>query len=255
MRRPVFGAYARITGADAGEAELPLEAYGSLDQFFVRRLKPGSRPWPEDDRAAGSPVDGIVGCSGRIQQGTLLQAKGIRYTVRDLIADDGEARFRNGHFVTLYLSPRHYHRIHAPRGGVIRAARHVPGSLLPVNAPAVASIPSLFPRNERLLCTIEGRTGPVCVVAVGAYNVGRISADFDPLWNQRPRGRGGVTNRPGSRPETRRYEPPVRVERGQELMAFHLGSTVILLFGEEDLRLDPRLSAGAEIRVGERIAG
>src|SRR5690606_22162738 len=130
-----------------------------------------------------SPVDGATGQVGRIRSGRVLQAKGRWYSIAELIGDALEAeRYEGGSFVTLYLSPRDYHRIHAPCDGAIAYARHIPGALLPVNAAAVAHVPDLFPRNERLLCAIDGPLGRVTVVAVGAYNVGRISAAFDPDW-------------------------------------------------------------------------
>src|SRR5688500_16714453 len=129
MRRPVLSAFARAVGADPGEAELPLEEYASLDAFFVRRLRPGARPWRADPSGAGSPVDGIVGQVGRIAEGRLVQAKGIDYTVEDLLADDHlAARLDGGCFLTFYLAPRHYHRIHSPTWGLIAEARHVPGN-------------------------------------------------------------------------------------------------------------------------------
>lgn len=255
LRRPVLGAFARAVGIDVAEAELPLEEYGSLNQFFVRRLRPGARPWPGTDSVAGSPVDGIVGQVGRVTEGRLIQAKGRWYGAADLLHDPAEAeRFEGGAFATIYLSPRHYHRIHAPTAGEIPAARHVPGLLLPVNEPAVLHVPELFARNERLVCVLDGPLGRISIVAVGAYNVGRISAAFDPDWNAPPGKGRWVTNRPGAREELRTYDPPVPVEQGEEIMAFHLGSTVVLLFepGRVELRSD--LGPGAPVRLGEEIA-
>lgn len=251
LRRTVLGTFARAVGIDVEEAELPLEAYSSLNRFFVRRLRPGLRIWPDDPHVAGSPVDGIVGQVGAIRDGTLVQAKGRTYTAAELIGDADDARrYDRGAFVTLYLSPRHYHRIHAPCSGGITSARYVPGALLPVNAPAVMQVDRLFPRNERLLCTIDGVLGRTAVVAVGAYNVGRISAAFDPVWNGGEK--GWVTNRRGAAIESRSYTPPIHVTRGDEIMAFHLGSTVVLLF-ESGVTLGP-LSPGGEIRLGAPIA-
>lgn len=271
LRRPVIGAFARAVGADLTEAEREPREYPSVSAFFTRRLRPGVRDWPADPAVPASPVDGIVGQVGRVQAGRALQAKGVDYGVGALLADpsaagafeSAEEAFGGGWFVTLYLSPRHYHRIHAPVGGVVREARAVPGALLPVNDAAVRLVPGLFPRNERLVALIdaggghagEGRSGgeghAVAVVAVGAFNVGRISAAFDPEWG-RPGGRG-VTNRGRSTGlELRRYDPPVPVTRGQELMAFHLGSTVVLLFGpgHPERTLHPSLVPGREIRLG-----
>src|SRR5690606_18330407 len=115
---------------------------------------------------------------------TLVQAKGHSYSVAELLADEEPAeRFGEGSYLTIYLSPRHYHRIHTPCPGTIARADYIPGSLLPVNAPAVMHVPGLFARNERLTCYVDGQRGRVGVVAVGAYNVGRISAAFDSDWN------------------------------------------------------------------------
>lgn len=234
-----------MLGIDRSEAAAPLGAYRSLGDFFTRALRPGIREWPDDAAAAGSPVDGVVGQSGRIEGGRLLQAKGRAYSAAELLDDHELAgRFEGGAFLTIYLSPRHYHRIHAPVGGRIRRARHIPGRLLPVNRPAVHLVDRLFPRNERLVCLLEeGPLGAAAVVAVGAFNVGRITAAFDSRL---------VTNRRRARAETRLYDPPVGVDRGDELMTFHLGSTVVLLF-EPGVALRPR-DPGSEILLGAPIA-
>lgn len=255
LRRPVLGTFARAVGIDLAEAELPLEEYPTLNAFFVRRLRPGARSWPGDDTVAASPVDGIVGQVGTIRDGRILQAKGRWYSAAELLGDASEAAcFAGGSFVTIYLSPRHYHRIHTPYAGEIVSARHIPGALFPVNEPAVTHVPDLFARNERLIGTIDGPLGRAALVAVGAYNVGRISAAFDPEWNAPPGANGWVTNRRGARPTTRRYDPPVPVRRGEEIMAFHLGSTVVLLFEGERVELVPGLKPGKAVRLGEVIA-
>lgn len=249
MRRAVLGSFARAIGIDVSEAERTPEEYESLNAFFVRRLKPGVRTWPADPRAAGSPVDGTVGQLGTIVRGRLIQAKGRDYKAGALLGSDDEAaRFEGGSFVTLYLSPRDYHRIHAPCDGTIALARHVPGALLPVNAAAVAHIDQLFPRNERVLCYIDGPLGRVAVVAIGAYNVGRISTAFDPQWGER----GHVSNTGASGVATRTYDPPIAIARGAELMAFHLGSTVVVMF-EPDVRLESSVTTGSAIRLGQPI--
>jgi phosphatidylserine decarboxylase len=200
---------------------------------------------------AASPVDGAVGQLGQVSGGRLIQAKGRDYSLAELLDDPGqEAGFEGGEFITLYLSPRDYHRIHAPCEGVIARARHVPGALMPVNLPSVQHVPDLFARNERLLCYLQGPLGRVAMVAVGAYNVGRISARFDPGWNAPPGKDAWVTNRQGTRPETHRYDPPFAVRQGDEVMTFHLGSTVVLVFEPGRLRLDAGLRAGGAVRLG-----
>jgi phosphatidylserine decarboxylase len=250
VRRPVLLTFARLFGIDVGEAEKDIAEYASINAFFVRRLRPGLRPIDTDPFTAVSPVDGIIGQFGLVRRGRLVQAKGRDYSVASLLADESAARtYENGSFLTIYLSPRHYHRIHAPIAGGITQARHIPGALLPVNGPSVAHVPELFPRNERLQCRIDGGHGDCTVVAVGAYNVGRISAAFDASWQNG----GTVTNRPRAAASLRRYEPPVLVDKGAEIMAFHLGSTVVLLF-DRALRFTPAVSAGSEIRIGVAIA-
>src|SRR5687768_7897676 len=229
LRRPILGRVARALGIDLSEAEHPLEEYGSLNELFVRRLRAGMRTWPADPATLASPVDGILGQLGPIEAGALIQAKGRSYSASDLLGGVDAQRYADGTFVTIYLSPRHYHRIHTPIEGGVAAAWHLPGALLPVNEPAVSHVDNLFPRNERLVCSLDTPRGRVAVIAVGAYNVGRISAAFDPKWSG-ARGEGWVTNRPGgAAAESRSYEPAVKLVQGAELMAFHLGSTIVIL--------------------------
>ena len=252
LRRTLLGAFARMTRIDVAEAAQPLAEYETLDAFFVRRLRAGLRHWPAGERGVGSPVDGQFGEAGAIDEGRLVQAKGRTYTVAELIADDADAdRFRRGAFVTFYLSPRHYHRIHSPVSGGIDRLRRVPGALLPVNRAAVGSVDRLFPRNERAVCMVDGPAGRVAVVAVGAFNVGRITASFAPSPTS---GDHQITNVRGRDPEVWTFDPPVSVERGEELMSFHLGSTVVLLFEADRVVLDRSIQPGAEVRLGAQIA-
>ena len=255
LRRPVLGAFARAVGANVDECELPLEEYPSLNRFFVRRLRPGARAWPRDARVAASPVDGAFGQVGRVSEGKLIQAKGRHYTLASLLDDGAEwERFEGGVFATVYLSPKDYHHIHAPCGGTVARARHIPGALLPVNAPAVAHLPDLFARNERLVAYIDGPLGRVAMVAVGAYNVGRISAAFDPAWNAPAGASSWVTNRRGLAATTKTYAPPVAVEQGDPFMTFHLGSTIVLVFEPGRAELAASCVPGAPVRLGSEIA-
>ena len=254
LRRPVLGGFARLVGADPTEAAEPLESFPSLNGFFTRELKPGARAWPGDPRVLACPVDGAAGQVGRVTAGRLIQAKGRTYSLRDLLDEDGQwERFDGGAFVTLYLSPRDYHRIHAPTDGAIGRARHVPGALMPVNVGAVMHVTDLFARNERLLCYLDGPLGRLALVAVGAYNVGRISAAFDRDWNAAPGENGWVTNRRGTSAETKVYAPPVQVRQGDHVMTFHLGSTVVLVMEPGRVELAPSLSAGTAVRLGMEI--
>lgn len=252
LRGIVVGGFARVVGIQTREAEHPPASYPSIGAYFVRRLKPGVRVWPDDSDLPTSPVDGIVGACGTLSGGRLLQAKGMDYSLSELLGDEDRAvSYADGFFITIYLSPRHYHRIHTPVGGAIQEARSIPGRLLPVHLTAVREIQDLFPRNERLVVHLtDTRETPVALVAVGAFNVGRISAAFEPGWE---------TNGPG-RPEDRREEVrhySLPVMRGDELAAFHLGSTVVLAFGPEiqrrGLGLHSALTPGAPIALGEPL--
>ncbi|MEX2465748.1 MAG: archaetidylserine decarboxylase [Gemmatimonadota bacterium] len=251
LRRPLYGGFARMVGIDLDEVERPLVAFATFDAFFVRKLREGVHDWPSDPSVLTSPVDGVVGACGTIDEGTAIQAKGRSYRVSELLGDEEQAAaYGGGLFLTLYLSPRHYHRIHTPTEGRVTSARHLPGLLLPVNEAAVALVDQLFARNERLCCTVDGPLGSIAVVAVGATNVGRITVSFDDEWGTVR----GVTNQGAQRRESgRRYQEPPAVGQGDELMAFHLGSTVVLLT-EPGLHLAPGLRAGREVRVGEPLA-
>jgi phosphatidylserine decarboxylase len=246
LRGAVIGGFARAVGVDLSEAERPVGEYRSVNAFFTRRLRPGARSWPEAGDVVASPVDGAMGQLGRIEDGRALQAKGRHYSVAELLGDaEAAAPYDGGTFLTLYLSPRDYHRIHTPLPGRVVSVRHLPGGLMPVNAPAVASVDRLFCRNERLVCHLETDAGRCAVVAVGAYNVGRITTAFDPAW---------TTNRPDLRePAARGYDPPVTLGREDELMTFHLGSTVVLLWEPGRVELKTRLGPGDTVRVGERV--
>jgi phosphatidylserine decarboxylase len=254
LRAPVLGGFAWMVGADVNEASQPLDSFPTLNRFFTRTLKPGARTWPNDPRVAACPVDGATGQLGRVTGGRLIQAKGRTYSLRDLLDEDGQwERFEGGAFVTLYLSPKDYHRIHSPADGTIPRARHVPGALMPVNLAAVMHVPDLFARNERLLCYINSPLGRIAVVAVGAYNVGRISAAFDPEWNARPGDDSWVTNRGAATAQSKAYDPPPGVRQGDHIMTFHLGSTVVLVFEPGRVALSPGLAVGKTVRLGMEI--
>jgi phosphatidylserine decarboxylase len=243
-RASVYGAYARRFGIDLGEVELPLEDYATLDAFFTRRLRDGARPVDPDPEVAVSPVDGEVLELGELEGGRLLQAKGCEFTVGALLADPARAeRYLGGAYVTLYLSPRDYHRIHAPVDGKVVACRHVPGELFPVNARAVRDVEGLYACNERLVTFLDGGFGEVAVVKVAACGVGCVTATYDP---------GARTHTPRST-GCRDYEPPPAVRKGEEIGVFHLGSTVIVLFQPGRVVLEP-LARGERLQCGRPLA-
>ncbi len=247
VRLAAMRAFARRYGIDLSECP-DLGTYRTFAEFFARPLHPGRRPVAPGDDVVVSPVDGAVSEVGVALGGRLVQAKGIDYTVAALLADDDLAlRFAGGAYATIYLSPRDYHRIHFPVGGKVTGWRYAPGRLWPVNPASVRTVRGLFAVNERLVTVVEGPLGRAAVVAVGATIVGRVHPYYDPSV---PR-----TNERRGAPGRHDYETPIPVEKGQELGAFEMGSTVVVLFEPGRVRLDARLAPGARVRVGEAIGG
>jgi phosphatidylserine decarboxylase len=237
--------FVAAAGIDMAEANKPLREYVTLEDLFVRRLKSGARRIDLDPTALVSPADGRVGCCGRIHDGTLLQVKGRSYSVAALLADSDVARrFEGGDYLTIYLSPRDYHRVHAPVSGVVAAATILPGSLLPVFPDAVQSVDELFARNERLVTYLDSvDAGRLAVVKVGATLVGRITVTYDTEvhTNHRRAVRQDLT-----------YDPPRSLAKGAELGAFELGSTVVLLAEPGRVRF-LRFEPGSLVRMGQRL--
>ena len=243
LHRAAIRAFARQYNVNLDEAEKPIDAYDSFAEFFTRRLKDGARPIAPGDDVVVSPVDGAVSFSGVAREGKLVQAKGFDYTLDALLADADEARrFAGGAYVTIYLSPRDYHRIHTPCRGKITGYAYVPGQLWPVNRPSVRGVPELFAVNERLVTYLDTPVGRVAEIAVGATCVGRIRATYDRI----------LTNEklPGARV---RYKEPIEIGKGDELGVFEMGSTVILLFEPGRVTLDERLAPEVPVKLGEPI--
>jgi len=247
LRQPLYKGFARVAGADLSAVDRPLESFERFDDFFTRPLPPGARPLAEGEGVIVSPVDAVVSETGVATGGRLIQAKGLDYTVRGLLADAAEAaHFEGGAYATLYLAPRDYHRIHSPATGRILGYRHIPGAFFLVNALSVRHVPGLFSVNERLVTFIETTAlGRVAVVKVAATGVGHITLAYD---REVGTHRRGPTGRNGW---AQRYGSPRPIAAGAELGMFHLGSTVILLFEPGRVRLD--LATGDRVRVGERI--
>jgi phosphatidylserine decarboxylase len=239
--------YVKAYGVDLAEAEIPPGGFRTFDEFFTRALREGVRPLEGGEETLVSPADGRVEDRGPVEPGATIHVKGTDYTVGELLGDprDGE-RFVGGRFAVVYLSPRDYHRVHAPVSGRVHQVRHVGGTLLPVNPFGVANYPKLFARNERVAVFQQSPThGEVVTVLVGAVGVGRISLGFDP----------SIMTNVGRGPSTQRYDPtnaPV-LARGDELGTFHLGSTTIVLT-PPDHPVELKVAAGDRVRMGRALA-
>jgi phosphatidylserine decarboxylase len=217
--------------------------YGSFNEFFTRALKDGARPIASDAHTIASPVDGCVSEAGSIDRDLLLQAKGRRYRLTELLASQPWAsQFEGGCFATIYLAPFNYHRVHMPLRGELRETVYVPGRLFSVNAVTARHVPGLFARNERILTLFDSAAGPFALVLVGALNVGSMAT----VWagDITPAARRVVTKIPA---------PPTDLEKGAELGRFNMGSTVILLFGPNRARWNPEVKAGRVLRLGQSL--
>lgn len=226
------------------EYVVPEGGFKRFDEFFTRYLKPGARPVDESPDSIVSPVDARVDASGSLSSDAIIQAKGIDYSVKDLIPSDIAEKFIDGRFMTLYLSPSDYHRIHSPLAGKITGWHLIPGRLFTVQDYMVKGLRNLFAVNERIISYIDNGKGMTAVVKVGALNVGKITLSYDKPY----------TNRFLGRKKEYFYSPgriPV-VEKGGELGAFHLGSTVILVFENGLAELDS-IPVGTRVKLGQPI--
>ena len=233
-------------GVNMAEAVEPdITRYASFNDFFTRALKPGARPLAASEWV--SPVDGAISQFGAIEGEQIFQAKGHRYSTTALVGGDAAlaAQFTDGHFATLYLSPKDYHRIHMPCAGKLLRMIHVPGDLFSVNPTTAQGVPGLFARNERVVCVFEGERGPWVLVLVGATIVGSMAT----VWQ-------GVINppRPGKLREWRYDKQDVCLAQGEEMGRFLLGSTVVLLLPPGPLKFNPTWVPGGAIRMGEATA-
>ncbi len=228
----------------AEAANPDIASYTSFNDFFTRALKSGARPLAQADLIC--PVDGAISQFGPIAKDQVFQAKGHTYSTTALVGGDAAAaaRFNNGHFATLYLSPRDYHRIHMPCAGRLQRMVYVPGDLFSVNPTTARAVPGLFARNERVVSLFDTARGPFVLVLVGATIVGSMAT----VWH------GVVTPpRPG---EIKRWDytnQPVELAKGAEMGRFLLGSTVVLLWPKGTLKFNPEWAPGGAVRMGEAM--
>ena len=233
----------RVNMAEAAQADPA--AYASFNEFFTRALRPGARPLATADLIC--PVDGAISQFGPIHEGRIFQAKGHDYSATALLGGDGAlaAHFHGGHYATLYLSPKDYHRIHMPCAGRLLRMVHVPGELFSVNPTTARGVPGLFARNERVVCVFDAEQGPWVMVLVGATIVGSMAT----VWH-------GVVNspRPGALREWAYQDQAIDLPRGAEMGRFLLGSTGVMLVPAGLLRFNPAWAPGGAIQMGQAMA-
>jgi phosphatidylserine decarboxylase len=229
----------------AEAANPDITVYPTFNEFFTRPLKVGVRPIANAGLVC--PVDGAISQFGRIERDQIFQAKGHSYSTTALVGGDSTLakQFENGHFATIYLSPRDYHRIHMPCDGRLLRMIYVPGDLFSVNPATARGVPGLFARNERVVCVFEGPNGPFVLTLVGATIVGSMGT----VWH-------GVVNPPRSREvrEWRYDDQQIVLRKGEEMGRFLLGSTVVLLFPQGPLAFNPGWQPAGAVRLGEEMA-
>ncbi|MCL7940081.1 archaetidylserine decarboxylase [Halomonas sp. ATCH28] len=241
LKNALIKAFIRQFRVDMDEAAEPdPTAYATFNDFFTRALEEDARPVGE---GLVSPADGTLSQFGAVEAGQLLQAKGHRFSMMELLGDDGEAarRYLGGSFATVYLSPSDYHRVHMPASGTLTEMVYVPGRLFSVNAATTEHVPNLFARNERLVCHFDTEHGPMVVVLVGAM----IVAAIETVWA------GQITPLSGEVQRVR-FDTPVRLEKGDEMGRFKLGSTVVMAFSEPVAFTDT-IEPGAKVQMGQSL--
>jgi phosphatidylserine decarboxylase len=214
--------------------------FKSFNEFFTRSLKAGVRSIDENPQSIVSPADGAISQLGKINEGDIFQAKGQSFSVEKLIGDPQlAAPFKNGEFSTVYLSPRDYHRVHMPYAGTLTETLYIPGELFSVNQTTAENIPGLFARNERMVCLFDTDLGRMAVVLVGAMIVAGIETVAT----------GKV--KPTGRLELNHHN--LKLEKGDELGRFYLGSTAVVLFEKDKIQWDQAFKANSTVVMGEAL--
>ena len=237
-----FVAHYKVNMQEAADPRI--ESYGSFNDFFTRPLREGARPIADSPLVC--PVDAAISQFGPIEHDQIFQAKGHSYSTTALLAGDAELarRFDHGHFATLYLAPKDYHRIHMPCDGRLVSMTYVPGDLFSVNPVTARHVPGLFARNERVVCVFDTPWGPFVNVLVGATIVGSIAT----VWH-------GIVNPPRTRHVRQwRYEhQEIVLRQGQEMGRFLLGSTVVMLFTRNVLTFNADWAPTRPVKLGEAM--
>ena len=248
LRDRLIGRFIKSYNVNMAEAERPEGQYRNFNDFFTRALKGGARPLAKPSTDVLCPADGAISQIGKIAAGRIVQAKGQSYTAEELLGGDAALaqRFEGGTFVTIYLSPSDYHRVHMPTSGTLESTTYIPGDLFSVNTTTADNVPRLFSRNERLSSVFKTPHGTVASVMVGAM----IVASIETVWSGlvRPHGKRLITQDFG---ESGLSVP--ELQAGDEMGRFLLGSTVVLLCEPGKMVWDDALQPGSVVRMGQSI--
>ncbi len=241
--------FANHYNINMNEAKNPnFNYYATFNDFFTRELAEGARSIVKEPNSIAMPVDGTMAQLGDITYGRLIAAKGQDYSLRDLVGGDKDlaSTFKDGKFACIYLSPKNYHRIHMPCEGVLRKMIFVPGKFYSVNPTYVANIDNLFTKNERAVCIFDTPFGPMAMILVGATIVGSIATSWA--------GRVYPKNRTSTSTFNYQKKPAIKLNKGEEMGQFYLGSTVILLFAKDAINFNDQVCVGEEVTLGTLLA-
>ncbi len=245
LLNPVIRWYSGTFGVRTGEIVYPAGGFRTFNSFFTRKVKNGVHEIDTGRGAVVSPVDARIDQFGKIEKTSMIQAKGVFFSLEDLVPSESFKEFIDGSFMTLYLSPGDYHRIHSPVDGNVIGFFSIPGKLFTVQEFMVKGLQGLFSKNERMISYINTEYGLVGVCKVGAMNVGRIGVVYEEDYR---------SNRFFRRRREYFYEEDsqMTLKRGDELARFNLGSTIVLLFQENMVKFS-KIKCGDTVRVGQKI--
>lgn len=233
--------YSKLYKINLNEIEKPINEYKNMTEFFTRKLSEGARNFNLQSNIVSSPVDGTVSEFGNINEGSLIQAKGINYTVENLIGDKKLAsKYKNGSFITIYLSPKDYHRIHIPLDSKLMSYSYIRGRLFPVNSIGVKEVKGLFTKNERLISNFQYDNSHYSLVKVGAFIVGSVKVNYENNINYK------------EKIFIEDIKEDIKFSKGDEIGKFEFGSTIILLF-ENKIDFSDNIKSGSKINLGEDI--
>ena len=214
-----------------------IKDYSTFNDFFTREIKPELRPVTGSKHEVVSPVDGIVVAFGRIHGDSIVQLKNSYYSLKQLVNENEELTrdYLDGYFVTIYLAPYNYHRVHMPLDGKLKNSELIPGKIFSVNQNSVKKIPNLYIKNQRLVNVFNNQSSPFILILVAALNVSSITT----AWQSK----------------LKKEVKPIMLSKGEEMGQFNLGSTVLLLFTEtSQLQWFDTLKVGEKLKMGEIIA-
>lgn len=247
LKNPMIKWFVKQYQVDLSDAVITRPTdYDTFNHFFTRALQPSARSIDDNPHSIVSPVDGTISQVGIMQQHSLIQAKGHHYELDTLLGGntDHTGLFNNGHYLCMYLSPKDYHRVHMPYAGQLRKTIYIPGRLFSVDNHSVAHIPHLFTRNERLVCLFDTDSGPMAIILVGAMIVGSIAT----VWDKQV-----ITRSKALTLNEFSQKTDINLNKGSEMGHFQLGSTVILLFGQQKINWLSELTSQQTLKMGQTI--